>query len=175
MDNPTLTHEQRFVNLLNESSGSDYKLGSQFKLGAISPVTREDGRNTRIMIEYVDGSKPPIEVFYRRLPPSQILEHMVKSEVSALAWPREFPVQTRDIVDLLRIATGLRLSPTEYTTRPLTGMDDYVTIDFTSNSLVYLPGTVDIPMGIAYGLLTEDGKILLNEDGTAAVVDHAPY
>lgn len=173
MDNIALTSAQRLATLVNDSSLSNYQLGVHFNIGAIAAVTRQDGRNTRAMIEYLGVSKPAIPVYYWRSQVTEVLSLMNQAEQAALPYPLNFPIQTSDVVALLKTATGLDLKPYEYVNKQITALDSDVEIEFTAASPAWLPGSVRIPAVVNYSSMTEDGEVFLNEDGTVQLLEEA--
>lgn len=166
----SLTSEQRFELLINRSSNSNYIRNTHYTLGALTPVTRSDGRNTQVLIIPTLPGKTPIPVTYWRTHPNKILDMMSDLGITYFQ-PPALPFMTSDVVALINQYLNLQLTESEYINESFENTVNDINIYFTNGSFAWLPETITIALMGADDRVTEDGEIRITEDGEVRVIE----
>lgn len=166
----SLTSEQRFELLINRSSNSNYIRNTHYTLGALTPVSRSDGRNTQVLIIPTIPGKTPIPVTYWRVHPNKILEMMDDVGISYFQ-PPALPFMTSDVVALINQYLNLQLTESEYVNESFTSTVSGINIHFTNGSFAWLPETITIALMGDGDRITEDGELRVTEDNEVRVVE----
>lgn len=101
---------QRLVGLINESNETQYELGADFVFGSLRPVSRDDYRNTSIIIVPADPDIQPEAVYYRRL--SLAVFNAIDDSIPPVKIP-SVPTTTHEILDIINAMLGINLQPSE--------------------------------------------------------------